>query len=199
MHDRVGCRRRAAGGAPSPETLLTLLPAAWISMTARTQTTTSTPRAIWSATAKRRPGPVVGVAVVVAVALIALVVVSASRSRSGSASGSHAALVSAAPGGGSVGRRVTPFRLVSLGGQSVALPTVGRPGVLFFSESSCSSCIPSAQALSSVKARLGSRVDAVMVDLDPGDSRAYLAAWGRAVGNPSYPLAIDTTGQLASA
>jgi peroxiredoxin len=93
---------------------------------------------------------------------------------------------------------VTPFTLTSLSGRSVSVPA-GRPGVLFFSVSACSSCIPSARALSSLKSQLGERIDALMVDIDPGDSPQDLRAWGRAVGHLSYPLAIDATGQLALA
>jgi hypothetical protein len=93
---------------------------------------------------------------------------------------------------------VTPFVLTTLAGGSVSVPD-GRPGVLFFSVSACSSCIPSARALSSVKARLGPRIEAVMVDIDSGDSPRDLRAWGRAVGHPTFRMAIDTSGKLAIA
>lgn len=144
-------------------------------------------------------GPRSWKAIAVTTALVAvfagLVVVSATRS--GSKAGSGAPVSAAAPaGGGNVGGTVAPLTLTSLTGRSVSVPRTGRPGALFFTVSSCSSCIPSAQALSSLKSRLGGRMDAVMVDLDPGDSPQNLQAWGDAVGNPSYPLTIDTSGNL---
>jgi cytochrome oxidase Cu insertion factor (SCO1/SenC/PrrC family) len=137
-------------------------------------------------------------AVAVAV-FVGLVVVSATRSGSGGSSGSSTGASAAAPtGGGNAGDRVGPIALTSIDGQAVSVPTKGRPGALFFTVSSCSSCIPSAQALSSLKSHLGSRVDAVMVDLDPHDSPQYLRQWGEAVGDPSYPLTIDTGGNMVN-
>jgi cytochrome c biogenesis protein CcdA len=50
---------------------------------------------------------------------------------------------------------VSPIRLTSLEGTRIALPA-GRPGALFFSVSSCLSCVPSARALGELKHRLAS-------------------------------------------
>lgn len=128
----------------------------------------------------------------------ALVVVSATRSGSGSGGAGAPASAGAPTGGGNPGGLVSPLTLTSLDGRSVSIPSTGRPGALFFTVSSCSSCIPSAQALSTLKSQLGTRADVLMVDLDPQDSSQNLRAWGDAVGNPSYPLAIDTTGNLVN-
>ncbi len=141
----------------------------------------------------------VGVAAVALAALTALVVVAATRSKSNGAASSGSAAVATPSGGGAVGGRVASLKLASIDGQRVSVPKAGRPGALFFAVSSCGSCVPSARALSALNSRLGSRVDVTMVDLDPSDPPKYLQAWGNLVGNPSYPLTIDTTGHAVNA
>jgi hypothetical protein len=135
------------------------------------------------AVARRRWG-----AIAVGVAFLALVVIAAVRSIPG-----------ASPGPSAVGDRVIPFTLRALGGRWVSVPAPGRAGVILFAQSTCASCIPAAKALSTVKARLGSRLDAVMVDVDPREPPSALRGWAIVVGHPSYPLAIDTSGRLAAA
>jgi thiol-disulfide isomerase/thioredoxin len=125
---------------------------------------------------------------VVGVALAALLAIAATRSSSGGAARAS-----------DVGQQVIPVRLKTAGGQTVSLPRSGRPGVLLFATSTCASCIRAAKALNAVKARLGGRLDALMIDLDSRESTADLSAWTGVVGHPSYPLAIDTTGRLAGA
>ncbi len=155
----------------------------------------SQPRNEQRAGRRRRSWLMIGAAALAV--FVGLIVVSATRSGSAGTVRPVAKTSSAAPtGGGNAGGRVGPIALASIDGRSVSVPTKGRPGALFFTVSSCGSCIPSAQALSSLKSRLGSRVDAVMVDLDPQDSPQYLRQWGKAVGNPSYPLTIDTSGNM---
>lgn len=124
----------------------------------------------------------------IAVAFLVVVVVVATRAIPGAPSG---------PAG--VGSRVIPFRLRALGGRWVSVPRAGRPGVILFAQSTCVSCIPAAKALSAVKARLGSRLDAVMVDVDSRELPSALRGWATVVGHPSYPLAVDTSGRLAAA
>ncbi|HLH64865.1 MAG TPA: hypothetical protein VKV27_04140 [Solirubrobacteraceae bacterium] len=124
----------------------------------------------------------------IALASLALAVVVATRAIPGAPAG---------PAG--VGSRVIPFKLRELGGRWVSVPVAGRPGVILFAQSTCVSCIPAAKALSAVKARLGSRLDAVMVDVDSREPPSALRGWAMVVGDPSYPLAIDTSGRLAAA
>lgn len=97
---------------------------------------------------------------------------------------------------GTAGQEIAPLELTSLDGQRVELPA-GKPGALFFSASSCVSCIPAAKALGELKRGLGDRIDAVFISIDPGDPPAALAERRESVGNPPYPFAIDTTGLLA--
>lgn len=103
----------------------------------------------------------------------------------------------AAPSGSYAADAVSPIRLTSLEGARIALPA-GKPGALFFSVSSCLSCVPSARALGEVKQRLGSRVDAVFISMDPADPPQALAARRASIGGPGYPFAIDASGTLAS-
>jgi hypothetical protein len=99
--------------------------------------------------------------------------------------------------GSDVADAVSPVRLTSLEGARIALPA-GKPGALFFSVSSCLSCVASARALGELRQRLGSGVDAVFISMDPGDPPAALAARRASIGDPPYPFAIDASGTLAS-
>jgi cytochrome oxidase Cu insertion factor (SCO1/SenC/PrrC family) len=145
--------------------------------------------------ARRMSWLTIGLAGTVAAALVALVVVSATRSTSKSApSGTAPANVATSGGSG----RVAPLTLTTIEGRSVSVPGP-RPGALFFSVSGCTSCIPSAQALSTLmKTGLGSRVSAVFISMEPQDSPQAMRLLRDTIGDPPYPFAIDTTGTLAS-
>lgn len=93
--------------------------------------------------------------------------------------------------------RAAPISLTALDGERVVLPA-GRPGALFFTVSSCLSCVPSGQALGELKAELGNRADAIWIGIDPSDPPAAVRKRRRAMGNPPYPFAIDDSGTLAS-
>jgi thiol-disulfide isomerase/thioredoxin len=136
---------------------------------------------------RRRRGRIAAAATVGG-AFLALVVIAATR-----------AIPGGSPGPAGVGSRVIPFTVRALGGRWVSVPRPGRPGVILFAQSTCASCIQAAKALSAVKARLGSRLDAVMVDVDSREPPSALRGWAVVVGHPSYPLAIDTSGRLAAA
>ena len=90
-----------------------------------------------------------------------------------------------------------PISLTTLEGEHVKLPAA-RPGVLFFTVSSCLSCVPSGQALGELKTELGNRADAIWIGIDPGDPPAAVRERRRAMGNPPYPFAIDRSGTLAN-
>jgi thiol-disulfide isomerase/thioredoxin len=94
--------------------------------------------------------------------------------------------------------RIVPFRVRTLAGRMISVPAAGRPGVLLFAASTCASCLPAARALSAVKAKLGSRIDALMVDVDAREAPSYLRAWASVV-HPSYPVAVAGNGRLALA
>lgn len=135
---------------------------------------------------------------IVLAALVALVVLAGGRSnpqRGPSAAATRGAAAPAASSGSGV---VGPIRLASIDGKPVSLPAGGRPGALFFSVSSCLSCIPAAQALATIKQKFGKRLDAVFISLDPQDPAGQLRARRDSIGNPPYPFAIDTTGSLVN-
>lgn len=106
-----------------------------------------------------------------------------------------AARVSAAGASGN-GARVAPLTLTSIEGERIRLPA-SRPGALFFTVSSCVSCIPSARALGELKARFGDRADVAWVGIDPGDPPEAVRARRKSLGDPDYPFAVDRGGTLA--
>jgi thiol-disulfide isomerase/thioredoxin len=94
------------------------------------------------------------------------------------------------------GTEVAALTLDSLEGKRLDVPS-GRPGALFFTVSSCVSCIPSARALGELKAKLGDRADVVWVGIDPSDPPDAVRARRKSLGDPAYPFAIDGGGTLA--
>lgn len=136
------------------------------------------------------------VTIVIATILLALVVAASSRR---GANDTPTSMVRLARGGGAVGSQMTSFRLRDVSGGSVSIPVGGTPGVVMFSASSCTSCIPSMRALSALKTRFGPRLDATMVSIERGDTVKYLREWAALIGRVPFPLTIDTTQQLAPA
>lgn len=147
----------------------------------------------------RKLGPMAGAATVVVVALVALAAIAANRSGSGGASAVRTESVRISPGGGRVGSQMTSFSLRSISGQHVSVPSAGTPGAIIFSASSCTSCIPTMRALSTLKARLGPHMNVVMISIERGDTAKYLRQWEALIGHVPFPLTIDTTQQLVSA
>lgn len=137
---------------------------------------------------RRRVGTVVSIALAVAFAALVIAAThnAGSTSTASSTPGTRAAASSS---------QVGALTLTSLDGQPVRLPA-GRPGALFFSVSSCTSCLVSAQTLGTLKTRFGSGVDAVFISIDPRDPPAALRARRQSIGNPAYPFAIDHTATL---
>lgn len=135
-----------------------------------------------------------GLAVVV---VAALVVLSAQRAAPAgtdpASSGAPAPAQQAAEDSGAA----PGFSLATLDGQTVSVPA-GRPGAIFFTVSSCVSCIAPAKDLADLKGRVGDRADVLLVSIDPSDSPQALRELGRLIGDPPYPSAIDTSGTLAA-
>lgn len=143
---------------------------------------------------RRNKGLWVGAGAAAVLLLVVLVVLASQNSSSkGGATGPVAA--SPPSKGGEVGGRVGKVSMTSLDSKTVSLPGA-RPGALFFSVSSCTTCIPSAMALASVKKRVGSKVDALFISMDPNDTPDAMLARRDSIGDPPYPFAIDTSGQL---
>jgi hypothetical protein len=90
-----------------------------------------------------------------------------------------------------------PVRLTTIDGTRVSLPA-GRPGMVMLSSSLCTTCFLTVRDMGKLKSRLGRRVDAAFISVDPGDSPATLADRRDAIGDPPIPFAIDTSGTLAA-
>lgn len=91
--------------------------------------------------------------------------------------------------------RIASIALTTVDDKPLRLPS-GRPGALLFATASCSSCAASAHALGQVKQSFGSKVDAAFISIDPNDPPSAVRALRSVVGNPPYPFAIDSTGEL---
>jgi hypothetical protein len=141
-----------------------------------------------SINASRRRLVAAGIVAIAAVAL-ALTVIATQRT-------TNAAPVS--PGGPEASDAdAAPVRLTSIDGERVSLPA-GRPGMVMLSSSLCTTCFLSARDMGKLKSRLGRRVDAAFVSVDPGDSAAALADRRDSIGGSPIPFAIDTSGTLAA-
>jgi hypothetical protein len=137
---------------------------------------------------ERRRLIAVGIVALAAVAVV-LAVISAQRTTNAAPGGADAAASSAA--------YAPPLRLTSIDGKQVSLPA-GRPGMVMLSSSLCTTCFLSVRDMGKLKSRLGRRVDAAFVSVDPGDSAATLADRRDSIGDPPIPFAIDTSGTLAT-
>jgi hypothetical protein len=108
---------------------------------------------------------------------------------------------SAGPGGASApttsASYAAPVRLITIDGTRVSLPAE-RPGMVMLSSSLCTTCFLTVRDMGTLKSRLGRRVDAAFISVDPGDSPATLADRRDAIGDPPIPFAIDTSGTLAA-
>jgi hypothetical protein len=90
-----------------------------------------------------------------------------------------------------------PLRLTGIDGQQISLPA-GRPGMVMFSSSYCTTCFVSASFMARYRAEAPERVDAAFVSVDPGDSPDTLADRRAALNGKPFPFAIDPTGNLAA-
>jgi cytochrome oxidase Cu insertion factor (SCO1/SenC/PrrC family) len=91
-----------------------------------------------------------------------------------------------------------PLLLVSdIQGQTLSL--AGKPAVLYFMASWCSSCTYGESQLRQVQSRLGDRVNVVTVDVDPQqDTKADLSAFQSRWGGP-WPHVLDMGQRLLAA
>jgi cytochrome oxidase Cu insertion factor (SCO1/SenC/PrrC family) len=111
--------------------------------------------------------------------------------------GGAAAVTSTSRVGNSPGDTAPVMRVHDIRGQTVAL--AGKPTVLYFMASWCSSCTYGQSQLREVHRRLGDRVNLVTVDVDPlHDTPAALAAFDRRWGG-SWPQVLDGGQRLVAA
>jgi cytochrome oxidase Cu insertion factor (SCO1/SenC/PrrC family) len=90
-----------------------------------------------------------------------------------------------------------PLRLTSIDGERISLPA-GRPGMVMFSSSYCTTCFVSVNFMTRYRAEAREPVDAAFISVDPGDSPDALADRRAGLGGTAFPFAIDTTGTLAA-
>jgi cytochrome oxidase Cu insertion factor (SCO1/SenC/PrrC family) len=95
------------------------------------------------------------------------------------------------------GAYAAPLRLTSIDGERISLPA-GRPGMVMFSSSYCTTCFVSAKFMARYRAEAAEPVDAAFISVDPGDSPDALADRRAGLGATRYPFAIDTAGTLAA-
>lgn len=116
----------------------------------------------------------------------------AQTSPSGAASPSSgsAAGASSSEAGSATGVSFAPLTVRTVSGTSLTVPT-NKPTLFYFFTASCSSCVTSAKSVGAAVAKTGSRVQAVAVDLDPGEPVSVIDGFMQAVGNPPLSVVRD--------
>lgn len=140
-----------------------------------------------------RRSPAISLLWIAVIAALALVVVT-TRSWLGSATPGRVASVGTGP-------REPNLSLLTIDGQRFSLAEQrGRPVVLYFMASWCTSCLPEAQALARVYQEYRNRgLQVLAVDVESDDTTTELARFQRLVPNGDYLWAIDTVGDAVRA
>ena len=106
----------------------------------------------------------------------------------------HEAVATAAP----AGPRVTALTMRTTDGTDLAIPTTGRPTIVFFMAAWCVSCVQGAVTLAQLHRDNGARsLQVIAIDVDPGETPEDLARFRSLAGDPGYSWAMDT-GQRAT-
>lgn len=96
------------------------------------------------------------------------------------------------------GAAVTAFTAHTATGAPVTVPG-GKPSAVLFLSASCGTCGPAAHALATVQATDPQGANYVVVDLDPSETPADIAAFLAKNQATTLASASDTTGALTSA
>lgn len=76
----------------------------------------------------------------------------------------------------------------------------GKPVLIFFMASWCTTCVPGAQDINQLtKTKDGQDLSLLVVDADAHDTPAALSAFRQQVGGPSKYWAVDSKGQITQA
>jgi thiol-disulfide isomerase/thioredoxin len=112
--------------------------------------------------------------------------------------GGHAApLAATGRVGTAVGDRAPVMQVSDIGGRTLAF--AGKPTVLYFMASWCSSCAYGESQLRQVQFRFGKRVNLVSIDVDPAnDTVAALEAFRQQYGG-AWPHVLDRGQRLVAA
>lgn len=97
-----------------------------------------------------------------------------------------------------MGGTAPSFTVQPLDGGSFRFPT-GKPTAIFFSASTCGSCLPKAAAFGWIRQQFGDKVAVLGVDIDPNDTMTAFRRWIDSAGNPPISFAMDDGSQLVRA
>jgi len=94
--------------------------------------------------------------------------------------------------GTAVGQKAPDFTLTDINGKRLRLSELGgRPTIVYFSTTTCLPCIPETQELAKLKAKHGSRLEVVWIDVDPFDTEENLREYGQKYGHKDFVYALD--------
>lgn len=94
--------------------------------------------------------------------------------------------------------RATPITLRTIDGVDVAIPTSGRPTIVYFMAAWCVSCVQGAVNLSQLYQDYSAKgLQVIAIDLDPTERPSDLERFKSLAGNPRYLWAMDE-GQRAT-
>jgi len=101
--------------------------------------------------------------------------------------------------GTSVGERAPGFNLLTVDGLNYQIQdSLGTPTILYFSSTTCVSCIPKTQALAKLKKTFDERLNVLWIDVDLNDSEEALRQSGRKYGHPNFVYAFDKPSNQAT-
>lgn len=87
------------------------------------------------------------------------------------------------------------FSIGTLTGDVFSFPT-GRPTALYFTGSTCASCLPKAEALDRIEREADGAVAVLGVDVDGFDTEEMFRDWIAHAGTPRHAFAMDTDFRL---
>lgn len=94
-----------------------------------------------------------------------------------------------------LGPRLPAFSVETLSGEVFSFPTE-RPTAIYFTGSTCASCLPKATALDRIEQAAGGAVAVLGVDIDGFDTEEMFRDWIAHAGTPRHAFAMDTDFRL---
>lgn len=82
------------------------------------------------------------------------------------------------------------FSVETLSGEMFHFPT-GRPTAMYFTGSTCASCLPKAEALGRIEREAGGKLAVLGVDVDGFDTEEMFRDWIDHAGSPRHAFAMD--------
>lgn len=101
--------------------------------------------------------------------------------------------------GTAVGQRAPDFNLLTVDDQNYQIQdSFGAPTILYFSSTTCVSCIPKTQALAKLKETFDERLNVLWIDVDLNDSKQSLREFGMKYGHSNFVYAFDKPSNRAA-